>query len=119
MAASVQSNGVTSVAKTLAHFDDEKLTRWNEQLGAHGKTVEDAVEFMLDHLDKEQRQRESEHVSSLLPYLAAVREGSTGQLASGYWSGVGLACQPGRRRVRPLLQQVWSAKRSMLVEKRR
>ncbi len=66
LATSVQSNGITSVTKTLAHFDDGKLTRWNEQLGAYGKTVENAVEFMLNHLDKERRRKESEHVSSLL-----------------------------------------------------
>lgn len=63
---SVQTNGVASVAKNLAHFEDEKLIRWNEQLGAYGKTVENAVEFMLDHLCKEKKRKESEHVSSLL-----------------------------------------------------
>jgi hypothetical protein len=42
---SVQTNGVASVAKNLANFEDERLTRWNEQLGAHGKSVEDAVVF--------------------------------------------------------------------------
>jgi hypothetical protein len=49
VAASVQSNGVPSVAKNIANLEDEKLIRWNEQLGAHGKTIEDAVEFMLAH----------------------------------------------------------------------
>jgi hypothetical protein len=49
---SVQTNGVASVAKNLANFEDERLTRWNEQLGAHGKSVEDAVEFLLAHLGR-------------------------------------------------------------------
>jgi hypothetical protein len=47
--------------------------------------------------------------AQVMPYLATVRDGSTGELAHGYWSGVVLACQPGRRRVQPLLQQLWSA----------
>ena len=44
-----------------------------------------------------------------MPYLATVRDGSTGQLAPGYWAGVVLACEPASRRVLPLLQQLWSA----------
>jgi hypothetical protein len=44
-----------------------------------------------------------------MPYLATVRDGSTGELVPGYWSGVALACEPASRRVLPLLQQLWSA----------
>ena len=44
-----------------------------------------------------------------MPYLATVRDGSTGALVPGYWSGVALACEPASRRVLPLLQQLWSA----------
>ena len=44
-----------------------------------------------------------------MPYLATVRDGSTGQLATGYWCGVALACEPASRKVTPLLQQLWSA----------
>jgi hypothetical protein len=44
-----------------------------------------------------------------MPYLATVRDGSTGELVSGYWSGVALACEPSSRRVLPLLQRLWSA----------
>ncbi len=43
------------------------------------------------------------------PHLATVRDGSIGELVSGYWSGGVLACAPQSRRVRPLLQQLWSA----------
>jgi len=42
-------------------------------------------------------------------YLARVRDGSTGELANGYWCGVALACEPASRKVIPLLQQLWSA----------
>jgi hypothetical protein len=44
-----------------------------------------------------------------MPYLARVRDGSTGELANGYWCGVALACEPASRKVIPLLQQLWSA----------
>lgn len=44
-----------------------------------------------------------------MPYLATVRDGSTGELVPGYWSGVAVACEPASRRVLPLLQQLWSA----------
>ena len=36
-----------------------------------------------------------------MPYLATVRDGSTGQLAQGYWCGVALACEPASRQVTP------------------
>jgi hypothetical protein len=44
-----------------------------------------------------------------MPYLARVRDGSSGQLANGYWCGVALAAEPASRQVIPLLQQLWSA----------
>ena len=44
-----------------------------------------------------------------MPYLATVRDGSTGELVPGYWSCVAVACEPDRRRVIPLHQRLWSA----------
>ncbi len=44
-----------------------------------------------------------------MPYLARVRDGSSGELANGYWCGVALACESNSRKVIPLLQQLWSA----------
>ena len=44
-----------------------------------------------------------------MPYLATVRDGSTGELVPGYWSCVAVACEPNRRRVIPLHQRLWSA----------
>jgi hypothetical protein len=44
-----------------------------------------------------------------MPHLATVRDGSTGQLVRGYWACMALACEPGSRRVLPLMQQLWSA----------
>jgi hypothetical protein len=44
-----------------------------------------------------------------MPHLATVRDGSTGELVNGYWACVALACEPERRRVLPLVQELWSA----------
>lgn len=44
-----------------------------------------------------------------MPYLATVRDGSTGELAPGYWSCIAMACEPERRRVIPLHLRLWSA----------
>jgi hypothetical protein len=44
-----------------------------------------------------------------MPYLATVRDGSTGELVPGYWSCVAMACEPQRRRVIPLHLRLWSA----------
>jgi hypothetical protein len=44
-----------------------------------------------------------------MPHLATVRDGSTGELVAGYWACVALACEPERRRVLPLMQELWSA----------
>jgi len=49
------------------------------------------------------------HYAQAMPYLARVRDGSSGELANGYWCGVALACEPASRKVIPLLQQLWSA----------
>lgn len=47
--------------------------------------------------------------AQVMPYLDRVRDGSTGQIVNGYWSGVALACELESRRVLPLMQQLWSA----------
>lgn len=44
-----------------------------------------------------------------MPYLATVRDGSTGELVPGYWSCVAMACEPTQRRVIPLHLRLWSA----------
>ncbi len=44
-----------------------------------------------------------------MPHLATVRDGSTGELVTGYWACLALACEPTSRRVLPLMQQLWSA----------
>jgi len=44
-----------------------------------------------------------------MPYLATVRDGSTGELVSGYWACVAVACEPEQRRVIPIHLRLWSA----------
>lgn len=44
-----------------------------------------------------------------MPYLGRVRDGSTGELANGYWACVAVACEPEKRRIIPLHQRLWSA----------
>ena len=44
-----------------------------------------------------------------MPYLATVRDGSTGELGPGYWACVAVACEPQSRRMIPLHQRLWSA----------
>lgn len=44
-----------------------------------------------------------------MPYLATVRDGSSGELVPGYWSCAAMACEPDRRRVIPLHLRLWSA----------
>ena len=44
-----------------------------------------------------------------MPYLAKVRDGSSGDLVRGYWACVAVACEPESRRVIPLHQRLWSA----------
>jgi len=44
-----------------------------------------------------------------MPYLAKVRDGSTGDLVPGYWSCIAVACFPDQRRVIPLHLRLWSA----------
>lgn len=44
-----------------------------------------------------------------MPYLATVRDGSNGEMASGYWGCLAVACDAKSRRVIPLHQRLWSA----------
>lgn len=44
-----------------------------------------------------------------MPYLANVRDGDTGEIGPGYWSGIAVACEPESRHVIPLHQRLWSA----------
>lgn len=44
-----------------------------------------------------------------MPYLATVRDGSTGALGPGYWTCHIIGCESNSRRMTPLHQSLWSA----------
>lgn len=44
-----------------------------------------------------------------MPYLATVRDGSTGELAPGYWTCPIVACESSSRRMTPLHLSLWSS----------
>lgn len=76
----------------------------NEQIVAHAAArVRQDTLIVVDPTDV--RKTYAEH----MPYLATVRDGSSGQLVPGYWACVAVACDPDKRRVTPLHQRLWSA----------
>jgi hypothetical protein len=44
-----------------------------------------------------------------MPFLATVRDGSTGELGPGYWTCHVIGCESNSRRMTPLYQSLWSA----------
>jgi hypothetical protein len=44
-----------------------------------------------------------------MPYLATVRDGSTGEFGPGYWTCHVIGCESNSRRMTPLHQSLWSA----------
>lgn len=44
-----------------------------------------------------------------MPFLATVRDGSTGELGPGYWTCHVIGCESNSRRMTPLHQSLWSA----------
>jgi hypothetical protein len=76
----------------------------NEQIVAHAASrVRPETLIIVDLTDVRKSYAER------MPYLAKVRDGSTGELVPGYWACVALACEPEKRRVVPLHQRLWSA----------
>lgn len=76
----------------------------NEVVVAHGarKVHEDTL-IVVDPTDIKKGYAQK------MPYLAKVRDGSTGELVNGYWGCVAVACEPEKRRVIPMHQRLWSA----------
>jgi hypothetical protein len=76
----------------------------NEVIVAHGsRKVHQDTLIVIDPTDLRKPYAKS------MPYLAHVRDGSTGEIANGYWACTAVACEPDRRRVIPLHQRLWSA----------
>jgi len=84
----------------------------NEQIVAHAAArVRQDTLIVIDPTDV--RKTYAEH----MPYLATVRDGSSGQLVPGYWACVAVACDPHQRRVTPLHQRLWSAEAPDFISK--
>ena len=76
----------------------------NEVIVEHGtKKVRQDTLIVIDPTDIRKSHAKS------MPYLARVRDGSTGEIVNGYWACMAIACEPERRRVFPLHQRLWSA----------
>lgn len=76
----------------------------NEQIVTHAAArVKQDTLIVVDPTDV--RKTHARH----MPYLATVRDGSTGELVPGYWACVAVACEAGRRRMTPLQMRLWSA----------
>lgn len=76
----------------------------NEQIVEHAaERVKQDTLIVVDPTDV--RKTHARH----MPYLATVRDGSTGEFVPGYWACVAVACEPGRRRMTPLQMRLWSA----------
>lgn len=88
------------------HLDTPGLgQRVNELISAEGaRRVRGDTLIVIDPTDI----RKS--YARKMPYLAKVRDGSSGELVPGYWGCVAIACDPRKRRVTPLHQRLWSAK---------
>jgi len=76
----------------------------NEVLAAHGShRVHEDTLIVIDPTDIRKP------YARRMPHLARVRDGSTGELVSGYWACPAIACEPGSRRMIPLHCRLWSS----------
>lgn len=76
----------------------------NEVIVEHGsRKVHKDTLIVIDPTDIRKSHAKS------MPYLARVRDGSTGEIVNGYWACMAIACEPDKRRVFPLHQRLWSA----------
>ena len=76
----------------------------NEVIVEHGsRKIHQDTLIVIDPTDIRKSHAKS------MPYLARVRDGSTGEIVNGYWACTAVACEPDGRRVIPLHQRLWSA----------
>lgn len=76
----------------------------NEQIATHAAPrVKADTLIVVDPTDV--RKTYARH----MPFLATVRDGSTGEFVPGYWACIAVACEAGKRRVTPLQMRLWSA----------
>lgn len=59
IAEAVKARGVDTTSSAIVFQDTGELSEWNTQLATHGKTLKDAVQFYLNHLDTEAKRSQS------------------------------------------------------------
>ena len=78
--------------------------RINEVIASHGsRKVHKDTLIVIDPTDVRKPYAKS------MPYMARVRDGSTGEIVNGYSVCNVIACEPGSRRMIPLHQRLWSS----------
>lgn len=87
------------------HLASEGLgQRINEVIAEHGsRKVHRDTLIVIDPTDVRKPYAKS------MPYMARVRDGSTGDIVNGYSVCNVIACEPGSRRMIPLHQRLWSS----------
>jgi len=76
----------------------------NEVIATHGsRKVHQDTLIIIDPTDVRKPYAKS------MPYMARVRDGSTGEIVNGYSVCNVIACEPGSRRMIPLHQRLWSS----------
>ena len=76
----------------------------NEVIAEHGsRKVHQDTLIVIDPTDVRKPYAKS------MPYMARVRDGSTGEIVNGYSVCDVIACEPGSRRMIPLHQRLWSS----------
>ena len=95
-----------TVERLSHHLQEESLREHLQHaiMGQAARRVQRDTLLIIDPSDIQKPYAEK------MPYLATVRDGSTGELVDGYWTGHIIACQPGSRRMVPLHQTLWSSK---------
>ena len=100
-----EDTGLKKVVERLEnHLKKERFDqRLNEEIAqAAARQIRTDTLIVVDPTDIRKPYARS------MPYLGKVRDGSTGEIVNGYWGCVAVACEPERRRVIPLHQQLWS-----------
>lgn len=61
----VNQHGFDPINNFSQQLSDKHLSRWNDELGKHGKTTEDAFEFYINHLQQKSSKENSPLISDL------------------------------------------------------
>ena len=80
IAEAVKARGVDTTSSAIVFQDTGELSEWNTQLATHGKTLKDAVQFYLNHLDTEAKRSQSLRMPDLLEQWNQFKQDPSQQL---------------------------------------